>query len=453
MILKCKTNKIKIFVGIDFLVMYPKYLINEQHMNNMKHLIKLFVLLLTVITTNTLQASEAKIYQVQQNDPAGLIAALDNHNDEHHNVILLKSDGQLLTNNLSAADASKDYKIRTIVLDAGHGGKDAGCTGVNGSLEKALNLEYTLMLGKKIKAAYPDIKIIYTRDSDEFIELHERASIANRNNADLFISIHCNWNPNSAAKGMETYVLGLHRAKDNLEVAKRENSSIFLESNYQKNYQGFDPDSPDGNILINMSQNANLDQSISLADKIQSQFDQKRVNRGVRQAGFLVLRQTSMPAILVETGFLSNPEDQKFMTSSNGKEFIAESMFNGFNEYKSMFEFNYKPMSSKASVTDYKNIVVPGVKGKIEFCVQLMASSHIIDVTQGDWVQFPNILARNENGMYKYQALCKNYDDAVATKEKAKANGFPNAFVCAYKDGIRISLEDAMNAMPASQSK
>jgi N-acetylmuramoyl-L-alanine amidase len=413
----------------------------------MKHFMNFLFILLSMITVTALQAEKRNITKLQQPEHGQLIAALNEANAHSGNVIVLKSDGQSMSSDpIPANSPSKDYKIRTIVLDAGHGGKDAGCTGVNGTYEKTLNLEYALMLGKKIKAAYPDINIIYTRDSDEFIELHERASIANKHNADLFISIHCNWNKNSAANGMETYVLGLHRAKDNLEVAKRENASIFLENNYQKNYQGFDPNSPDGNILINMSQNANLDQSISLADKIQSQFDQKRNNRGVRQAGFLVLRQTSMPAILVETGFLSNPGDQNFMTSDKGKDFIVSSMFNGFNEYKSLAEFDYHPVSSKASVVNYKPITIPGIKGKVEFCVQLQASSHILDVTTGDWVQFPNIIARNENGLYKYQALCKNYDDAVATKEKAKANGFPNAFVCAYKDGIRLSLDDALKA-------
>ena len=203
---------------------------------------------------------------------------------------------------------SKDYTLRTVVLDAGHGGKDNGCSGSKGSSEKKLTLEYTLLLGSMISRAYPDVEVIYTRKKDEFIELHERANIANRSKADLFISIHCNWNPNSSAYGTETYVLGLHRAKDNLEVAKRENASILLESDYDRKYEGFDPNSPEGNILLSISQNAHIDQSISIADKIESEFvsNNERYSRGVRQAGFLVLRQTSMPAILIETGFLSN---------------------------------------------------------------------------------------------------------------------------------------------------
>jgi N-acetylmuramoyl-L-alanine amidase len=178
-----------------------------------------------------------------------------------------------------------------------------------------------LNLGAMIESAYPDIQVVYTRKTDVFIELHERANIANHAKADLFISIHCNWNPNTSPYGTETYVLGLHRAKDNLEVAKRENSSIFLENNYEKNYAGFDPNSPEGNILMTMSQNAHLTQSISIAEKIEKEFEHKsnRKSRGVRQAGFLVLRATSMPAVLIETGFLSNTKEEDYMTSAKGK--------------------------------------------------------------------------------------------------------------------------------------
>lgn len=388
-----------------------------------------------------------------------------------------------------------DYKIRTIVLDAGHGGKDRGCTGANGTFEKNLTLEYSLMLGNMIKKAYPDIRIIYTRDKDEFIELHERANISNKNKADLFISIHCNWNPNPKAYGTETYVLGLHRAKDNLEVAKRENSSIFLESNYQKNYDGFDPNSPEGNILLCMSQNAHIDQSISLSDKIEDEFKNKRHSRGVRQAGFLVLRCTSTPAILIETGFLSNENEEAFMTSDAGKKYIVNSIFKGFERYKASVEFSINeiakseknnendpepeplnitpavnPEAIASGKSQSKAITLPAddmevaetqdnksTQSKLtaeaapietesrylEYCVQLTTSGKLLDITGKLWANFSNIIARNENNLYKYQAVCNTLAEAQVVKAKARALGFEDAFVCAYYQSKKISLEEA----------
>lgn len=383
---------------------------------------------------------------------------------------------------------SKDYTLRTVVLDAGHGGKDNGCSGSKGSSEKKLTLEYTLLLGSMISRAYPDVEVIYTRKKDEFIELHERANIANRSKADLFISIHCNWNPNSSAYGTETYVLGLHRAKDNLEVAKRENASILLESDYDRKYEGFDPNSPEGNILLSISQNAHIDQSISIADKIESEFvsNNERYSRGVRQAGFLVLRQTSMPAILIETGFLSNIKEESYMTSEAGKAKIVRAIFSGFEKYKKSVEFYSKPeavlVSNKvdkptenieeltASVDDNGHPgIIPNTKtsrldepkpksnvstttqnklkdpivGEIEYCVQLLSSSTILDMTEPKWATYKNIIARSENNVMKYQAVYKTMKDAITGKEFARNNGFPDAFIVVYQDGRKIDPSTA----------
>src|SRR5690606_38548889 len=197
-----------------------------------------------------------------------------------------------------------DNQIRTIVIDAGHGGKDPGALGKN-SKEKEIVLALSLKLGKEIKKKYPNINVIYTRNSDKFVELHERAHIANEARADLFISIHCNSAGSHEACGSETFVLGLHRNEDNLKVAKRENGVILLEKNHEQNYDGFDPNSEISHIILNMYQNAFLDRSVAFANSLETNLKSKnnRKSRGVKQAGFLVLRNTFMPSILFEAGF------------------------------------------------------------------------------------------------------------------------------------------------------
>lgn len=226
------------------------------------------------------------------------------------------------------------YHIKTVVIDPGHGGHDSGCLG-SSSKEKQIALEIALKLGDLISKKYPDVNVIYTRKTDEFIELHERAAIANRNHADLFICIHCNSGA-PAAFGAETYVMGLHKTEDNLSVAKRENASVLYEKDYKQKYDGFDPNSPEANIIFSLYQNAYLTQSLKFASAVQRQFEEYagRFNRGVKQAGFLVLYKTAMPSVLIETGFLTNKTDEKYLLSEKGQLATANSIFRAFMAYK-----------------------------------------------------------------------------------------------------------------------
>ena len=232
----------------------------------------------------------------------------------------------------------QNNKIKIIVIDAGHGGHDNGCM-YGGAREKDVTLSIALKLGESIEKIMPNVKVIYTRKTDEFIELHERAGIANRNNADLFISIHCNANKKTDVAGTETFSMGLHKSEGNLDVAKRENDVILLEKDYQEQYEGFDPNSPEAHIYFSFLQSAYLDQSLKLASLVEGNFNKaNHASRGVKQAGFMVLWRSKMPSVLIETGFLSNKSDRAILISENGQLKIAESIAKGVKEYKRQVE-------------------------------------------------------------------------------------------------------------------
>lgn len=230
-------------------------------------------------------------------------------------------------------------RVQSVVLDPGHGGHDPGTNGL-ASKEKAVALSIALNVEKLLKANAPDLQVDMTRRDDRFIELDERAAIANRQKASLFVSIHCNANKNRTVFGTETYAMGLHKTDDQLEVAMTENASINLEKNAAIAYDGFDPKSPEAYILFSLTQNAYLRQSLSLANRIEHNFKNaaKRHSRGVKQAGFLVLWKTTMPAVLVETGFLSNRVEEKFMASAEGQKHIANAIYRGISEYRGTSE-------------------------------------------------------------------------------------------------------------------
>ncbi|CAM4188926.1 N-acetylmuramoyl-L-alanine amidase [Cytophagaceae bacterium 50C-KIRBA] len=236
--------------------------------------------------------------------------------------------------------SAKRNLVKTICLDAGHGGKDPGCLGPKGAQEGKVTLKIILEVGKRLKSEFPDLKVVYTRDTDDFIELNERANIANRSRSDLFISVHCNAATNKAAYGTETYTMGLHKTDGNLNVAKRENSVILQEKDYQTTYNGFDPSSPLAHIMMANYQSAFMASSVKFASKVEEQFAKvyNRKSFGVKQAGFLVIWRTAMPSVLIETGFLTNPEEEGYLNSEKGQSEVADAIIGAFKKYKEEIE-------------------------------------------------------------------------------------------------------------------
>ena len=258
--------------------------------------------------------------------------------------------------------------ITKVVIDAGHGGKDPGTIGKK-SQEKNITLQIALKLSEEIRSKCKGVTVICTRTTDEFIELHERAEIANRSKADLFISIHCNANPKHTFQGAETYVMGLHRTEANLEIAKKENAAILMEPDYSTNYNGFDPNSDESYITFTLFQNAYLEQSTRFASIVQDEMkDRVGMNdRGVRQAGFLVLYKTTMPSVLIETGFLSNPEEEKFLISEKGQLYIASAICRAFSKFKAKLEGNGKDLASsnEKKILSSNSIITTPVAQKV----------------------------------------------------------------------------------------
>lgn len=253
------------------------------------------------------------------------------------NIILSVLCSFFILSSFTPLDTQK-YQIKTIVIDAGHGGKDPGCLGSH-SKEAQVALGVAIELGRIFKEYMPEINVVYTRDTDHFVELHERANIANKAGADLFISIHCNSGP-ANAYGTETYTMGLHTSEGNLEVAKRENAVVLKEDDYIQKYDGFDPNSPEAHILFSLYQNAHIDNSLRIAAKIEDQFKNRvsRHSRGVKQAGLLVLWKTAMPSILVETGFLTNKDEENYLTNKENQVLLASGIYRAFKEYKQELE-------------------------------------------------------------------------------------------------------------------
>jgi N-acetylmuramoyl-L-alanine amidase len=350
----------------------------------------------------------------------------------------------------SAQKSNQDnHLIKTVVIDAGHGGKDPGCHGASVN-EKSVCLSMALKLGDAIKKKFPDVKVIYTRDKDEFVELSDRAMIANKAKADLFICIHAN-SASPAAYGTETFVLGLHRTESQQKVADRENATIYLEDDKGAKYKDFDL-SPDALIARQMQLSVFLNHSIKFADKLQKEF--KRIgkyDRGVKQAGFLVLYKTTMPSVLIETGFLTNPTDESCIGSSEGQNAMANAMFTAFENYKKELEgVQTRPNQTKNNETeDPKEVIVQQTASNTEsviFAIQIETSETPLPLNHTKFKGL-NVSEYKQDGFYKYTTgvFDKDFKAANNYKNEMRGNGFQHAFVVAFLNGERISLEKAIN--------
>ena len=337
-------------------------------------------------------------------------------------------------------------KTFVVVIDAGHGGKDPGATG-RYAKEKTINLAVALKLGELIKSNHTDTRVIYTRKSDVFVDLDERAAIANRVKADLFISIHTNAARTRSAKGTETYTLGLARSEENLEVAKRENSAILLEDNYKEKYEGFDPNSSESYIIFEFLQNKHLEQSINFASGIQKEFRNTagRSDRGVRQAGFLVLRKTGMPSVLVELGYISNVEEEKYLASSTGQQTLANSIYKAFRKMKRSYDKRVGTYSTDSEETetpkdtDSSKIKLSSnnVNNNTEtlYKVQILTSEKKLSFNDRRFKGHKNVSFYKENGLYKYTIGESSDFKEISALRKKILNDFKDAFIIRFING------------------
>ena len=362
---------------------------------------------------------------------------------------------------------AKDNKF-VLVIDAGHGGKDPGAIGTR-IKEKNINLGIALKLGALIQANHPDVKVVYTRKKDVFVELQERAAIANRVKADLFISIHTNSAGSKSAYGTETYTLGLARTEENLRVAKRENSVILLEDDFSTRYEGFDPRSTESYIMFEFLQDKHMEQSINFASLIQTQFKRSagRIDRGVRQAGFLVLRNTGMPSVLVEVGYISNAAEERFLGSEDGQQKMAKSIFNAFCNYKSDFDRkmgravvtrNISPAgkgtskvvakADKPSIQDVQvesaapeqkiENVVSSDEGQLVYKIQFMTSPSKYGANSSYYKGLHPVSCYKEGGLYKYTYGESTSKADIQKKLPGVGKLFKDAFIVTFRNGKKV---------------
>jgi len=340
--------------------------------------------------------------------------------------------------------------IRTVVIDAGHGGKDPGAVGKKGK-EKDIALSIALQVGNYIEENIPEVKVIYTRKKDVYVELWKRAEIANKAEADLFISIHVNALHKPDVHGTLTLVLGQHRADENLDVAMRENSVILLEEDYEITYEGFDPTSTESYIMFTLMQKTYFKQSIEFGDYVQDQFRERaqRKDLGVREQGILVLAQTAMPGVLVETGFISNAEEEQYLMSKYGQEIIASAIYRGFKEYKEEIDrrsnLSVVVSGDPAPVERDETSEAPGIKeDQILFSVQVASSKNKIATDASSFKGYTQVVVIQDGRWYKYLVGKENsYHTALELCKNVKAD-YPDAFVVASKNSRIIPLKDAL---------
>lgn len=331
-----------------------------------------------------------------------------------------------------------------VVLDAGHGGKDPGRPAKN-YIEKEIALDIVLLTGKILKSE-PNLNVVFTRDKDVFVDLKERGKIANEADANLFVSVHCNAHE-SQASGTETYVLGVHANKQNFEVAKQENSVIFLEDDYQEKYAGFDPNSPEAVIGLTMMQEEFLDQSLFLASLVEDKFksDLKRQSRGVKQAGFVVLHQTYMPSILIETGFITNKDEGAFLNSKAGRQKVAQVIADAVLAYKHHVEKN-TVVEVKKPVVKEPVVQAPKIYAGVDFKVQIASSATKLALQPYNFKGLKGIEMEKIGKHYKYYyGSTSDYQEITEKQKEAKQKGYASAFIVAYKDGQKIDVKQILN--------
>lgn len=385
-------------------------------------------------------------------------------------------------------------KLTVVVIDAGHGGKDAGAVGKT-TLEKDINLAVALGLGEMIESHYKDVKVHYTRKEDEFIDVWKRPQIANKHKANLFISIHCNSSELKRnaplPKGFETFVMGLHKSADNLAVAQKENAAILLENEYEEKYNGFNPNSPEAYIMFSLFQNVYLEQSSEFALRLQNHYREQipSMDRGVKQAGFLVLHGAAMPSVLTEIGFINNPEEEDFMATAEGQGKIIAALFNAFREYKNKIEGT--PNAGTASETEQEKPKVDTVKNentpipvrvlpqpldtsvklgvlddtttvvtsekstpKVVYKVQFSSSSFEMPLDAPAFKNIDKVGRYYHGGSYKYTSgEAKTMEEAVAILRKIQEQGYKDAFVVVFKDDERITTSEALKILQEQEQK
>ncbi len=356
--------------------------------------------------------------------------------------------------NVNLLSQTNSTNIKTIVIDPGHGGKDSGTLGTKRFkiYEKHVALAVSLKLGNYISEAFPEVKIIYTRDADVFLELNERTEIANKSNADLFISIHCDGFTNPKPSGASVFVMGMSKLKANMDVAIRENSAIYLEDNYQQKYDGFDPKSAESYIVFSLMQNTYLNQSLKIAEEVESEFSTRanRKSRGVKQAPFYVISRTNMPSILVECGFLTNPKEEEFLHSDLGQDYIASAIFRAFRSYKENIEIPADAVNEKSI-----DVIDTLINEVVEFKTNKIDLNLLYKIQIGTFLrsmlnnkQFTDLKVEEEkiNGTFKYFVDAGNSKiEADRLKINLRNLGFKGAFIVAFLDGKQISTKEALN--------
>lgn len=338
------------------------------------------------------------------------------------------------------AQKEEQYTLKTVVIDPGHGGKDPGTSGKYVK-EKDIALAISLKLGTYIEDNIPDVKVIYTRTTDILPTFSERSEIANKNNADLFISIHLNGNPDSRAYGTETFAMGLHKTEENLEVAKLENSAILFEEDYSTRYEGFDPQSAESYIMFSFLQNIYLEQSLEFASFVEHEFKNRalRKSRGVKQAGFLVLWKTTMPSVLIEAGFLTNPREERYLKSKEGQEYIASAIYRAFKNYKETIE-EKSHFVSKAESTEMVSDT-----NKVTFKVQIASSKSSVGIMPEAFKGLENVEEIKINDIYKYTIGSFNNYSEILEYKKTISDKYPDAFIIAIEEnGNLVPLNEAI---------